>query len=44
MDIDGKVMFKTTCEEDPKNPIIMNSCSGIWCEIIKKINKVTNAR
>jgi len=43
-EVDGKCMFKTTCEEDPYNPIIRDNCSGIWLEIIKKINKITNAR
>lgn len=37
-------MFKTTSEEDPDNPIIKDNCSGIWCEVIKKINSLTQAR
>jgi hypothetical protein len=40
----GKPMFKTTCMEDPDNPIIKDNCSGIWCEIIKRVNEVTKAR
>ena len=40
----GKCMFKTTCEEDNQNPIIRDNCSGIWLEIIKRINIVTQAR
>jgi hypothetical protein len=43
-EMDGKPMFKTTCEEDPDNPIIKDNCSGIWCEIIRRVNAVTNAR
>lgn len=40
----GKPMFKTTCLENPKHPYIKDNCSGIWCDIIKKINDVTKAR
>ena len=44
LDVGGKVMFKTTCHEDPNKPILMDTCSGIWCEIIKRVNSVTKAR
>ncbi len=40
----GKCMFKTTCSEDPANPIMRDNCSSIWLEIVKRINIVTNAR
>jgi hypothetical protein len=37
-------MFRTICEEDPQHPLIGDNCSGIWLEIIKRINKLTKAR
>ena len=40
----GRPMFKTTCSEDMKNPYVKDNCSGIWCDIIKRINDVTKAR
>jgi hypothetical protein len=44
IEVDGKVMFRTTCEEDLENPLTQVTCSGIWCDIIRRVNDVTNAR
>ena len=33
-------MFAVTCSEDPHNPIIKESASGAWNEIVKKINEI----
>ena len=40
--LDGgpKPLFKVTCSEDPNNPLIRDSSSGVWIEICKKINEI----
>jgi len=35
-----KPLFKVTAGEDPDNPIIQNSASGVWIEICKRINEL----
>eukprot|EP00347_Sterkiella_histriomuscorum_P008411 403345196 len=44
--LDGgvKPMFKVTCSEDPANPIIKDSSSGVWIEICKKINDLSGSK
>jgi hypothetical protein len=44
IEVDGKVMFKTTCSEEPDSPLVQVTCSGIWCEIVKRVNGITQAR
>ncbi|CDW85165.1 f y-rich n-terminus family protein [Stylonychia lemnae] len=40
--LDGgpKPLFKVTCSEDPQNPLIRDSSSGVWIDICKKINEI----
>jgi len=37
-------LFKVTCSEDPSNPIIKDTASGVWVEFCRKINETTQAR
>ena len=34
-------VFKVTCMDDPHNPLIRDSSSGAWIEIVKRINDLT---
>ena len=40
--IDGgqKPLFKVTASEDPNNPLMQTSASGVWIEICKRINEL----
>ena len=35
-----KPIFKVTCSEDLQNPIVKDSASAAWLEVIKKINNL----
>ena len=40
--LDGgpRPLFKVTCSEDPGNPLIRDSSSGVWIDICKRINDI----
>jgi hypothetical protein len=40
--LDGgeKPHFKVTASEDPENPIIKDTASGCWIEIVRKIENI----
>lgn len=44
--LDGgdRPLFKVTPSEEPDKPIIRDSTSGCWLEIVKRIESMTNIR
>ena len=44
--LDGgpRPLFKVTSSEDPNNPLIRDSSSGVWIEICKKINELQGSK
>ena len=43
--LDGgvKPLFKVTPMSDPEHPLVSNASSGVWIEILKRVNELSGS-
>ena len=44
LDGGARPIFKVTCSDDPNNPLVRDSSSGVWIDICKKINELQGGK